>query len=90
MAGLPQEPDRGVIPTRRRVMLRVHCVQLLYNFSRPRHGGSPFSRGQALLYESDPVRRFVGLRLTAPLPDETTILHFRHSFGKAQPGAGPA
>ena len=31
-----------------------------------------------LLYESDPVRRFVGLRLSGPLPDETTILNFRH------------
>ena len=31
-----------------------------------------------LLYESDPVRRFVGLKLTGPLPDETTILNFRH------------
>ncbi len=31
-----------------------------------------------LLYESDPVRRFVGLKLTGPLPGETTILHFRH------------
>ena len=24
------------------------------------------------------MRRFVGLRLTGPLPDEMTILHFRH------------
>ena len=31
-----------------------------------------------LLYESEPVRRFVGLRLSGPLPDETTILNFRH------------
>ena len=29
-----------------------------------------------LLYESEPVRRFVGLRLSGPLPDETTILNF--------------
>ena len=31
-----------------------------------------------LLYESDPVRRFVGLKLSGTLPDETTILNFRH------------
>ena len=40
-----------------------------------------------LLYESDPVRRFVGLKLSGPLPDETTILNFRrhleeHSLGQ--------
>ena len=29
-----------------------------------------------LLYESEPVRRFVGLRLSGHLPDETTILNF--------------
>ncbi len=46
----------------------------------------PPPRGQALndpgmedlLYESDPVRRFAGLKLSGPLPDETTILNFRH------------
>ncbi len=27
---------------------------------------------------SDPVWRFVELRLSGPLPDETTILNFRH------------
>ncbi len=31
-----------------------------------------------LLYEVKSVRRFVGLRLSGALPDETTILHFRH------------
>ena len=41
-----------------------------------------------LLYESDPVRRFVGLKLTGPLPDETTILNFRHLLEKHQLGQG--
>ena len=36
------------------------------------------SRGQALLYESEPVRRFAGLRLSDALLGETTILNFRH------------
>ncbi len=31
-----------------------------------------------LLYEVESVRRFVGLRLSEALPDETTILRFRH------------
>ena len=31
-----------------------------------------------LLYEVESVRRFAGLRLSGPLPDETTILNFRH------------
>ena len=31
-----------------------------------------------MLYEIESVRRFVGVRLSGPLPDETTILNFRH------------
>jgi IS5 family transposase len=31
-----------------------------------------------MLYEIDSVRRFVGLKITGPIPDETTILKFRH------------
>ena len=61
---------RGRHPYPLAVMLRVHCVQLFYNLSDPGM--------EDLLYESDPVRRFVGLKLTGPLPDESTILHFRH------------
>ncbi len=41
-----------------------------------------------LLYESDPVRRFVGLKLTGPLPDETTILNFRHLLEQHNLGQG--
>ena len=52
------------------VMLRIHCVQLFYNLSDPGM--------EDLLYEVESVRRFVGLRLSEALPDETTILHFRH------------
>ena len=51
-------------------MLRVHCLQLFYNLSDPGMEDLP--------YESDPVRRFVGLKLSSALPDETTILNFRH------------
>ena len=52
------------------VMLRVHCVPLCYNLSDPGM--------EDLLYEAESVRRFVGLKLSGALPDETTILNFRH------------
>ena len=61
---------RGRQPYPLTVMLRTHCVQLCYNLSDPGL--------EDLLYESEPVRRFVGLKLSGPLPDETTILNFRH------------
>ena len=61
---------RGRRPYPLGAMLRVHCVQLFYNLSDPGM--------EDLLYEVESVRRFVGLRLTGPLPDETVILHFRH------------
>ena len=51
------------------VMLRIHCVQLFYNLSDP--------GVEDLLYEAESVRRFVGLKLSGDLPDETTILNFR-------------
>ena len=50
-------------------MLRIHCVQLFYNLSDPGM--------EDMLYEVESVRRFVGLKLSGPLPDETTILNFR-------------
>ena len=51
-------------------MLRIHCVQWFYNLSDPGM--------EDLLYEAESVRRFVGLSLSEDLPDETTILNFRH------------
>ena len=41
-----------------------------------------------LLYEVESVRRFAGLRLTGPLPDETTILKFRHLLEEHGLGEG--
>ena len=52
------------------VMLRIHCMQLFYNLSGPAM--------EDALYEIESVRRFAGLRLSGRLPDETTILNFRH------------
>ena len=51
-------------------MLRVHCMQLFYNLSDPAM--------EDALYEIESMRRFAGLSLTGPLPDESTILKFRH------------
>ena len=51
-------------------MLRIHCVQLCYNLSDPAM--------EDLLYEAESVRRFCGLTLSEAIPDESTILHFRH------------
>ena len=65
---------RGRRPYALGTMLRVHCVQLFYNLSDPGM--------EDLLYEVESVRRFVGLRLTGALPDETTILNFRHLLEK--------
>ena len=61
-------------------MLRIHCVQLFYNLSDPGM--------EDMLYEVESVRRFVGLRLSGPLPDETTILNFRHLLEEHDLGEG--
>ena len=64
------KPGRGRRPYPLSTMLRVHCVQLFYDLSDPGM--------EDLLYEVESVRRFAGLRLAGPLPDETTILKLRH------------
>ena len=74
------KPGRGRHPYPLSVMLRVHCVQLFYNLSDPGM--------EDLLYESEPFRRFVGLRLSGPLPDETIILNFRHLMERDNLGQG--
>ena len=71
---------RGSRPYDLSVMPRVHVVQLCYNLSDPEMGD--------LLCEAESVRRFVGLRLTDPLPDESTILHFRHLLEEHRLGQG--
>ena len=71
---------RGRHPYPLSTMLRTHCVQLFYNLRDPGM--------EDLLYESKPVRRFVGLKFSAPLPDETTILNFRYLLEKNNLGQG--
>ena len=55
-------------------MLRIHCLQLWWNLSDP--------AAEEELHERPLYRRFVGLDGAARLPDETTILRFRHLLEK--------
>ena len=71
---------RGRRPYELSAMLRIHCVQLFSNLSDPGM--------EDMLYEVESVRRFVGLRLPGPLPDETTILNFRHLLEEHELGSG--
>ena len=50
-------------------MLRIHVMQIIYNLSDPAM--------EDALYEIESMRRFAGVRLSR-VPDETTILNFRH------------
>jgi len=52
------------------VMLPIHGMQPLYRLSDPAM--------EDALYEIESMRRFAGLRLLDKLPDETSILNFRH------------
>ena len=67
----PYDPKagRGRAPYELESMLRVHCVQVFYNLSDPAM--------EDMLYEIERVRRFTGISLSK-VPDETTILNFRH------------
>lgn len=51
-------------------MLRVHLMQIVYNLSDPEM--------EDFLYEVESMRNFAKLRLSTGIPDETTILNFRH------------
>ncbi|NRB41672.1 MAG: IS5 family transposase [Pseudomonadales bacterium] len=64
---------RGRKPYPLSAMLRIHCMQLFYNLSDP---GMEYS-----LYEVESMRRFSGISIDT-IPDETTILNFRHLLEK--------
>jgi len=52
-------------------MFRIYCLQNWFNLSD--------RQMEDALYEIDSMRRFAGFgRVTGALPDETTILNFRH------------
>jgi IS5 family transposase len=68
----PFYPDagRGRHPYPLAAMLRIHLMQNWFGLSDPAM--------EEALYEIASVRQFAGLSLTRPIPDETTILNFRH------------
>lgn len=55
-------------------VLRIHCLQLWWNLSDPDM--------EEELNEWPLYRRFVGLEGAARMPDETTVLRFRHLLEK--------
>ncbi|MFA5983598.1 MAG: transposase [Methylococcaceae bacterium] len=60
---------RGRKPFPLDTMLHVHVAQIVYNYSDP---GMEDAR-----YEIESLRRFCSIRLEA-VPDESTLLQFRH------------
>jgi len=71
----PHYPKAGPLGGRRPfplpVMLRIYCLQQWYNLSDP--------GAEEALYDIQSMRAFAGLELGRDtIPDETTILNFRH------------
>lgn len=67
----PKSGRRGRQPMALESMLRIYCAQNWFNFSD--------RQMEDALYEIESLRRFAGFSsVTAALPDETTILNFRH------------
>jgi transposase, IS5 family len=65
------KPGNGRPPVGLERMLRLHFLQHWFNLSDP--------MAEEALYDSLSMRRFVGVDLgREPVPDETTILNFRH------------
>jgi transposase, IS5 family len=53
------------------LMLRIYCLQQWFNLSDP--------QAEESLYDSESMRRFAGVELAeTKVPDESTILRFRH------------
>ncbi len=58
-------------------MLRIYCVQQWFDLSDP--------AAEDALYDSESIRRFVGVALSEDaVPDESTILRFRHLLEQHQ------
>jgi IS5 family transposase len=71
----PKSGRRGGQPIGLRVMLRIYLMQQWFNLSDPMM--------EDTLYEVESMRRFAGLKLCEDrIPDETTILKFRHLLEK--------
>jgi IS5 family transposase len=67
----PRPEGAGRPPKELEMMLRIHFLQHWFTLSDPAM--------EEALYDSRAMRRFAGIDLgAAPVPDETTILNFRH------------
>jgi IS5 family transposase len=55
-------------------MLRIHLLQNWFSLSDPAM--------EEALYEITPMRQFARLTLSAPIPEDTTIMNFRHLLEK--------
>ena len=64
------KPGRGRRPYPLATMLRIHFLQQWYALSDPAM--------EEALYEIAPLRQFARLSLLDAIPDETTLLNFRH------------
>jgi IS5 family transposase len=68
---------RGRPPMPLETMLRIYFLQQWFELSDP--------AAEDALYDSETMRRFVGVELSDDaIPDETTILHFRHLLEEHQ------
>src|SRR2546423_9313780 len=66
-----REAGTGRKPTDLTLLLQLHCLQLWYNLSDPGL--------EDAVHDRLSFQRFLGLDpLTQVVPDESTILHFRH------------
>ena len=71
--------ENGRPPVGLSIMLRIYFVQQWFNLSDP--------GAEDALYDSPVLRQFVGIDLgRAPVPDESTILGFRHLLEKHELG----
>lgn len=73
----PKSGNRGRQPMPLATMLRIYFMQQWYSLSDPAM--------EDALYEIESMRRFAGLELLdSAIPDETTILNFRHLLEQHQ------
>lgn len=71
------KPGKGRRPYALETMLRIHFMQQWFSLSDPAM--------EEALYDMASMRQFAGLSLTrGSVPDETTILNFRHLLEKHQ------
>ena len=72
----PRMGRRGRQPYPLETMLRIHLLQQWYALSDPSMEEAP--------YEIAPLRQFARLSLLTDIPDETTLLNFRHLLERNQ------